>query len=66
MSKPEAPQDIKVSRIPTMPKPSKKPKESNEIYHCEICNKDMKAKSKYEHVETMGHKKKQELLSSTN
>jgi hypothetical protein len=64
--KPEAPQDIKVSRIPTLPKPPKKPTDSNEIYHCDLCNKDMKLKSKYEHVSTMGHKKKLELLENTN
>lgn len=59
--KPEAPQDIKVARITTIPKPPKKPQDPNDIYHCDICNKDMKAKSKYEHAMTIGHKKKLEI-----
>lgn len=60
--RPDIPQDIKVVRI-QIQKPQDKQKDPTGVYHCEICNKDMKTKSKYEHVQTMGHIKRQEAMN---
>lgn len=51
------PQDLKVERIPTQPKIP-----VGEIWHCDVCNKDIKSKSRYAHFVTIGHNKKQNLL----
>lgn len=57
------PKDIKVIRIDTLPKPPPKvqqPQTSTDAkWCCDICNKEIKAKSKYEHVLSMSHKKKE-------
>lgn len=55
--KPNVPQDIKVSRIQTTPKPHSEPKDPNGTWFCDLCRKNMKFKSKYEHVQTIGHLK---------
>src|SRR5438067_2192354 len=50
---PNAPQDIKVERIPTLSKQDKLSEGSSIIagkWHCEICDKYIQPKSKYEHV----------------
>jgi hypothetical protein len=62
------PKNITVVRIDTLPKPPPKPKtkqtqkptktDPDIKWRCEICNKEIKLKSKYEHVTTMGHLKK--------
>ena len=60
------PYDLKVARIPTLPKTPKieKPKivSKDDKWHCDMCNIDIKLKSKYAHVSTKGHKKIQEAL----
>jgi hypothetical protein len=61
--KAEYPKDLKVVRIPTLPKPvpkSKQPKSQQQEtikYYCEICDKYLKPKSKYEHVVSKTHLK---------
>lgn len=50
------PPDLKVERIPIKPKTP-----DGEIWHCDICNKDIKSKSKYAHVTTINHVKKTNL-----
>lgn len=56
----DAPKDLKVYRIPTIPKPP--PKTINGKYYCEACDKSISPKSKYEHVTTKSHLKNQEKL----
>ena len=56
----KTPQDLKVIRVPISPKlTNDKPKDGN--WHCDICNKDIKSKSKYAHVTTINHVKKTNL-----
>ena len=57
--KPNVPQDIKVSRIQTTPKSQNESKDTNGTWYCELCRKSMRFKSKYEHVQTIGHLKRQ-------
>ena len=52
----KTPKDLKVVRITTAPK---FPKTNSEKWHCDICDKDIKNKSKYAHIITMGHKKRE-------
>lgn len=51
-SKSKVPKELKIVRIELPPhiKPSK-----DEIWHCDVCNYDIKHKSKYAHIETKGH-----------
>jgi len=56
--KPHIPQDMKVTRIQTVPKPPSEPKKPDGTWYCDLCKRSMKFKSKYEHVQTIGHKKK--------
>jgi hypothetical protein len=56
--KPTIPRDIKVSRVPTKPKPPPEPKDPSGMWYCDLCKKSMKFKSKYEHIQTIGHVKK--------
>ena len=55
------PQDLKVERIPVQPKTP-----IGEIWHCDICNKDIKAKSRYAHITTIGHVKKSPKTTNIN
>ena len=67
--RPETPKNLKVERIPTLPKTKTFPEGSSIVvgkWHCQICDKYIKPKSKYEHVVTMGHKKNQEKLINNN
>lgn len=64
--KPNVPHDIKVSRIPTTPKPHIESKDPDRTWFCDLCKKSMKFKSKYEHSRTIGHLKKQQEQSTLN
>lgn len=69
------PKDLKVIQIPLLPKPPKVPKQpkqpkskpkpkpiiKNEPWHCDICNRTIKSKSKYAHVMTASHLKLKNL-----
>src|SRR5437868_3009663 len=50
------PKDLKISRIETLPKqPNIKNSQKIQLdakWHCDLCNKDIKEKSKYAHVMT--------------
>ena len=63
----DVPKDLKVERIDTLPKLAKEiePVENNteSKWHCEICNKDIKSKSKYAHVMTLSHKKNLAMIA---
>ena len=61
----KTPQDLKVIRVPISPKlTNDKPKDGN--WHCDICNKDIKSKSRYAHVTTNGHLKLKNALEQTH
>ena len=65
----EAPQDLKVERLPTTPKPSILSQGCSSIpgkWHCPICDKYIQPKSKYEHVYSITHKKKMEQAQQNN
>jgi hypothetical protein len=55
--------DLKITRFKI---PPKFPKTNNCTgkWHCDICDKDIKSTSKYAHIATVGHLKKQEILSN--
>ncbi len=62
------PKDIKVTRNTTTTTTTTTTKPQTKIlpdekWHCDICNKDMKNKSKYVHMATIGHKKNLDKLN---
>lgn len=59
------PKDIIVVRLDAIPKEHNNwlKKEPNDKWHCQICDKDIKYKSKYEHVLSTTHKKRELLLT---
>jgi hypothetical protein len=64
------PSDLKVTQVITeTPVQREKPLPPNEQWHCNLCNKDMKYKSKSTHLSTIGHRKKEDaakqLVSSS-
>ena len=61
------PKDLKVERTDNLEKIPEEFRSQKNLtdskWHCDICNKDMKYKSKYAHMITLGHKKKQEMIN---
>ena len=58
---PDTPQNLKVCQIPTLPKPE----ETNIIngkYYCDICDKYIQPRSKYDHINTKSHLKIKAIL----
>ena len=63
-------QNIQVTHIPTLtkpPKPEIKPKQpkihKDELWHCDLCGRDVKLYSKYSHVLTKSHLKIKEITA---
>lgn len=54
-----APKNLKVVQIPTVPKPTNL---VNGKYYCEICDKYIQPKSKYDHIMTKSHLKIKKIL----
>lgn len=65
------PKDLKVTQIPTLPKSSKVPGLTTSkqtiiegLWHCDICDRSIKSKSKYAHIMTAGHNKMKGILEA--
>ncbi len=61
----KVPHDLVIIRIPLLPKPEKVIIDSKDaVWHCDLCNRDIKPKSKYSHVVSKGHLKRMEQQTS--
>ena len=58
------PKDLKMTRFKIPPKFSKTG-DHTDTWHCDVCNKDIKDKSKYAHIGTISHLQKQSNIKAT-